>query len=214
MSRWWPWVLVGAGLSGFVGALSHPQMDPGLVGPETASWIGDPLWGPSHALILLAAVALPFGLVGLARSGPLSTLGRRVAWAAAGVSVLFVVESVPHLLATTEAAAVAAGEATPFLDAHLVGAVIVYPLFGLAVATLALVSARRLTHPVVAGLGALGALAFGFAPIAVGPLGLDLGVLFSGSLLWTGWFLTAGSLALLRRRSVTLPPPAAPAAGT
>ena len=46
-------------------------------------------------------------------------------------------------------------------------------------------------------------MAFGFAPIAVGPLGIDeLGVLFSGGLLMASWLAVVGAVALSRRQSI------------
>jgi hypothetical protein len=171
--------------------------------------VGDSLWVPSHVGILVWAVLLVPGLLGLARSGLLSGAARTAAWVAFGVSILWLVESVPHLLAALDQDALLAGQSAPFLYGHLVGATLVYPLIGFSVAALALLSGRTLTHPVLGVLGAVGAAAFGFAPVAVGPLGIDaLGFLFTGLLLFALWTAAVGVTALIRRRS-SVPQPAA-----
>ena len=109
------------------------------------------------------------------------------------------IESVPHLPAPIDHSAVLSDGATPFLNGHLFGSVLVYPFFGFSVAALALLSGRRLVHPAVGVLGALGAAAFGFAPIAVGSLGIDeFGVLFSSGLLMS-WFGVVGAVREIDR---------------
>jgi hypothetical protein len=200
----WPWALLSGGIAGVAGALLHPDQDPSLNGPTAiADWIADPFWMPSHILILLAALLFAPGLLGLTRSGLLAGAARTTAWVAAAVSVLYVIESVPHLLAPIDHSAVLSDGATPFLNGHQFGSLLVYPLFGFSVAALAFLSGRRLVHPAVGVLGALGAVAFGFAPIAVGPLDIDeFGVLFSGGLLMASWFAVVGGVALSRRQSI------------
>jgi hypothetical protein len=108
-------------------------------------------------LFLAAAVlALP-GLLRLARSrGALSTAARRAAWVAAGASALWILEGIPHLLARFDESAVLAGQPTPFLTGHLIGAVIVYPLVGFSIASLAVLSGRSLVHPIIGLVGAMG----------------------------------------------------------
>ena len=87
------------------------------------------------------------------------------------------------------------------MAAHLIGASIVYPLAGFAIAALALLGGRRLAHPVLNVLGAVGAVAFGIAPVAYDQLGIEeAGDLFAGSLLLTAWVAAVGATALVRRR--------------
>jgi hypothetical protein len=186
---------------GFLGSALHPSGDPTLTGDAgLASWVGDPMWVTSHALILAATVLLVPALLGLTRT--LTGNAHTAARVATAVSIVWVVESVPHLLAALDEDALLSGRAAPFLMGHIVGSAIVYPLVGLAFAALALLGGGALAHPVFNVLGAVGALAFGFAPIAVGPLGIDaLGVLFSGSLLLTAWLVVVGVTALMRGRA-------------
>lgn len=128
--------------------------------------------------------------LGLSRSQvPLLATARRAAWIATAASVALILEGIPHLAATSDESAVLAGQTTPFLTGHLFGTVVIYPLFGLSIAALAVPSGRSLTHPIIAVISAVGAVAWGFAPLAVGPLGIDaLDVLFNGTQLWTAWF--------------------------
>ncbi len=205
----WPWLLLGGGVLGFLGSLLHPQGDPTLTGDAAlASEVGDPLWIPSHVLVLVFVALLVPGLLGLARSGVLSGAARTAALVAFGAAIVWLVESVPHLLAVADHHALLAGQPAPFVTAHLIGASIVYPLGGFSIAALALLGGRQLAHPVLNVLGALGAVAFGIAPIAYDVLGIvELGVLFAGSMLLTAWVAAVGATALFRQRP-SVPHPA------
>jgi uncharacterized membrane protein YuzA (DUF378 family) len=142
---------------------------------------------------------------------PSSPAARRAAWVAALAAVLLVVEGAFHLAAFVDEDAARSGAATPVLSTHMVMSLIIYPLFTLALAALALLSGRTLTHPVVGVLGAIGAIAFGVAPALVGPAGIDsLAVLFGvGGILMSLWFIVVGVSALIRassrRRTAALP---------
>ncbi len=199
----WPWLLSVGGTLGFVGSLLHPQGDPTVTGNAAlASEVGDPLWIPSHVLVLVFVALLVPGLLGLARSGVLSGAARTAALVAFGAAIVWVLESVPHLLAAADHDALLTGQPTPLVTGHLIGASIVYPLAGFSIATLALLGGRRLTHPVLNVLGAVGAVAFGIAPLAYDQLGIEeAGDLFAGSLLLTLWLVAVGATALVRQRS-------------
>lgn len=199
----WPWLLLVGGTLGFGGSLLHPMGDPTLSGDAlVASEIGDPLWVPSHVLILLFAVLLAPGMLGLARSGVVSGAARTAAMLTFGASVVWVLESVPHLLAAAEHHALLTGGSTPFLTAHELTAGVVYPLVAFPLAALALLGGRRLAHPVLNVLGALGAVAFGIAGFSLYVLGSEaLLDLFAGSLLFPLWVAVVGAVALVRRRS-------------
>ncbi|MEJ2865347.1 hypothetical protein [Actinomycetospora flava] len=198
----WPALLLVAGVLGFVGSLLHPTGDPTLSGDAAvAAEIGDPLWTPSHLLLLVFVALLVPGFLGLARSGVLSGAARTAARVASGAAIVWVVESVPHLLAAADHHALLAGQPTPFLTAHTVTAGIVYPLGAFPIAALALLGGRRLAHPVLNVLGAVGAVAFGIAGFAAYLLGSEqLLDLFAGSMLLTAWIAVAGATALVRRR--------------
>ena len=204
--RWWPWAMIAAAAAFVVGGLLHPDEDPSL--PEAAgfaAWIGDPLWVPSHTLILVGGIVLVPGLLGLLGARPgLSAGARRAGRVAVIAAVLWAVESLPHLAAATESAAAAAGQPTPILMSHQLLALLAYPLVGLSVAALAVLGGRQLAHPGFAALAVIGGLAWGVAPWAVGPLGIErLGLLFPVGMLMALWFVAVGVGELSRRRAGT-----------
>ena len=113
--------LAAAGLLLGLGGVLHPRVDTtaefddGLVGMfESGSWV------PSHLLTMAGfatAAAAIFAIVrstGAGWSTPMRVLG----YAAAGATAFGAVESMPHLLAATEATAVRAGDAAPLTDLH------------------------------------------------------------------------------------------------
>jgi len=201
---WWPSSLIAGGTSLFVGGMLHPDQPPRSSGaPGVAAWIGDPLWIPAHTLILLSSTLFVLGLVGLLNHRPdLSEPARRAGWLAVAGAALSAVENVPHLAATTESAAAAAGHATPLLHAHMTLALISFPLFGLSLGALALLSGGRLAHPLFGALAAIGGTAWAIGPWAVGPFAMEsLDVLFIVGMLMALWFVAVGVRALLTRRS-------------
>lgn len=203
MDLGWRVLLLVGGACGAAGGLLHPDQDPTLTGDAAlAAWVGNPMWIPSHLLILASVALLVPGLLGLARSGVLAAAARTAVRIAFGASILWLVESVPHLLAALDEGHLLAGEPAPFLNGHLLGGVVVYPLAGLSLAALALLGGRALAHPVLNVLGAVGAVAFAFAPVAVGPLGIEsLSALFAGLPVMFAWLAAVGTTALIRRES-------------
>jgi hypothetical protein len=146
--------MIAAAVTLVVGGFLHPDQDPNL--PEEAilaAWLGDPLWVPSHSLLLVGAILLVPGLLGLLGGRP-----------------------------------------------------------DLPVAALAVLGGRRLAHPVVAGLAAVGGVAWAAAPWAVGPRIESAGWLFPMGMLMAAWFLAVGVGELPRRRAGT-PHPASTASG-
>lgn len=197
---WWPWALVAGAVALFIGGMLHPEEDPALSGHAAqAAWIGDPLWIPCHSLILLSSILFALGLTGLLRHGPsLGVSARRAGWAAVAGAVLSVVENVPHLAATFESDAAAAGHATPFLNTHMALALLAFPLFGFSVAALAVLGGRQLAHPVFVAGAVVGGSCWGLGPWAVGPLGMEsLDVLFIIGMLMALWFAVVGVRGVL-----------------
>ena len=197
----WPAAFIAGGVLFLIGGPLHPSEDPGLPEQATADMIGSTAWISSHSLLLLASIGFLIGLFALTRSRmPLSTAAQRAAVVAAIAGVLFVVEGVFHLAAFADDDAARAGAATPFLSTHMVMSLIVYPLFTFAVAALAVLSGRLLTHPAVGVIGAIGAVTFGLAPALVGLAGIESLVwMFPvGGILMALWFTVAGVTGLIR----------------
>lgn len=192
--------MIAGAVALFIGGLLHPEEDPALSGHAAqAAWIGDPMWVPSHVLILLSSILFALGLVGLLRHRPqLPTAARRAGWVAVAGAVLCVAENVPHLAATTENDAAAAGHATPILNIHMALALLAFPLFGFAVAALAVLGGRHLAHPVLSAAAVIGGSAWGLGPWAVGPLAIEsLDVLFIIGMLMALWFAAVGIGSLM-----------------
>ncbi|MFS8096162.1 hypothetical protein LFM09_03390 [Lentzea alba] len=198
--KWWPWTLVAGAVALVSGGMLHPEEDPSLTGHAAeAAWIGDPLWVPSHSLILLSSILFALGLTGLLRDKPLPAAARRAGWIAVAGAVLCVVENVPHLVAHFESDAAAAGHSTPFLNTHQVLALLAFPVFGLSVAALAVLG--KLTNPLFTVGAVVGGIAWSLGPWAVGPLGLEqLDVLFIIGMLMALWFAAVGVGGLTRAK--------------
>lgn len=185
-----------------LGGLLHPVQSPNPSSAERlAAWIGDPMWIPSHTFILVTGFLLVPGLLGLLDTrSRLSTGTRRAGKVAVVAAALWAVESLPHLCATTESAAAAAGRPTPILDTHQLMSLLVHPLLGLSVATLAVLGGRRLTHRLYTVLAVIGGISWAVAPWAVGPLDIELlDALFPFGMLMAPWFAAVGGGELIRR---------------
>jgi hypothetical protein len=199
--------LAAAGLLMAAGGILHPHADTNadyesaLAGMFEAS-----AWTASHAMVLLGFLLLALSMVALVRErGHDWPSGLRIAgWAVAIGAGLAVVESVPHLFASSEADALLSGEATPLTDLHgLLGAVTT-PVVGLSIAALAVLSARDR----VLGNGRIAAavaVAGGLAYALSGPLMLitadpAFSPLFAGSAALAIWLVLAGVRTARRER--------------
>jgi hypothetical protein len=189
-----------AGLLIGLGGVMHPRVDTavefeqGLVGMfESGSWT------VSHLLTMAGFAALAASLALLARGfGNLRVLG----WIAAGAAAFAALETLPHLLAASDAAALRAGEAAPLADLHTAVQAFSTPLVGLSIAALAL--ARPLDAGRIAtALAVVGGVAFAFAGPAIAITGdSGLSPLFVGSAGIAIWAVVAG---LRTARAATAP---------
>lgn len=185
----------------------HPKEDPPGVSLHEHLRImyEDPLWYPSHAVLLLGMVLIAASLVALARDRSFATVPRaHVATVVAAVaSSLAAAVMLLHLVAAVEADAIAAGDSTPVTDVLVIVETIGVPAFGFSIAALAVVGAttRMLGSPVTAVFGVAGGVGYALAGATF--LFTDaLNFLFptaTGIALWT---LAAG-IGLLRRRRAT-----------
>jgi len=130
-----------------------------------AEMLAHPKWVPAHALMLAGFLALLAGLILYQRSIALPDRTRRWVRLAAVATALQAVEMAFHTAAFVDHANLVAGRATPVLTTHLWLAVVLYPVFGLAVVGLIVAATRdrALGSPWIAWLGILGALAHGAA---------------------------------------------------
>jgi hypothetical protein len=191
--------LTGAGLLLGVAGMLHPRVDTsvdfeqGLAGMfESAAWVG------SHALTLAGFVLLAVSLAVLVRDlgaewGPRQ---RAIGWVAAAGAAIAALESVPHLLAGSEANALLGGESTPFTDLHTVLQAISTPVVGLSVAALAVASARSRAlgnGRVAAAIAVIGGVPFALAGPAIALTeNSELSPLFAGSAGLSIWLILSG----------------------
>lgn len=187
--------LAASGALLMIGGLLHPS------GPWDVQLV-DGRWIPAHVGILLGAVLLVVALLRLSAGMPPSRV-RTAARVAAGAAALTAAESVPHLLAFTDAHAVMHGGATPMLGTHMVAGLFTNAILSISLIVLALLAAptRALGGgAAVAVIVVLGGLAFAAAAPTVVATGVDaFAVLFSGSVLIGLWLLVSG--ILLARRA-------------
>jgi hypothetical protein len=199
--------LVAAGLLMAAGGILHPHADTGagyeaaLAGMFEAS-----AWTMSHGLALVGFLLLALSAATLVRErghGWPSSL-RLAGWAVAVGAGLAVVESVPHLLASSEADALLRGGSTPLTDLHALLGAVTTPMLGLSLAAFALLSARDRVlgnGRVAAAVAVVGGLAYTLA----GPLMLltkdpAFSPLFAGSAALAIWLVLAGVRTARRLR--------------
>jgi hypothetical protein len=191
--------LAGAGLLLGMAGMLHPRVDTsvdyeeGLAGMfESAAWVA------SHALTLAGFMLLAVSLAVLVRDlgQGWSSRQRVIGWAAATGAVIAALESVPHLLAGSEADALLGGGSTPFTDLHTVLQAIATPTVGLSVAALAVASARSRalgSGRIAAAVALVGGVAFALAGPAIAITeNSELSPLFAGSAALSIWLILSG----------------------
>jgi hypothetical protein len=199
--------LTGAGLLLGLGGALHPRVDTaveyekGLAGMfESAAWVS------SHALTMAGFVVLGVSLAVLVRDlGPAwGSRVRAIGWVAAVAAGLAAMESVPHLLARSEADALLEGGSTPLTDLHAVLQAVATPAVGLSLAALAVATAgtRALgSGRIAAGVAVAGGVAFALAGPAIAVTeNSELSVLFTGSAGLSIWLLVSGVRTARRLR--------------
>jgi len=187
--------LAVAGLLIGAGGVLHPRVDTSLEFDQgLAGMFESSAWSLSHLLTMAGFVVLAVSLATLA-NGSLRVLGRIAAFGAAFAAM----ESVPHLLAASEAS---------LTDVHTTLQAVSTPLAGLSLAALALVGARSGeldAGRLVTALAIVGGLAFALAGPAIALTeNSELSPLFAGSAGLAIWAVVAGT----RRARQLTPAPA------
>lgn len=184
----WRGLFVLAGVLIFIGGPQHP-------GGTMAEMLADPLWLQSHALMLVAFVALLAGLIVYARSVAVPARTRRwLTFAVVGL-VLQSIEMAFHTAAYLDLENLLAGRATPVLTTHLWMTPIFYPIFAVTMAGFVTTATRErvLGSHWIGWIGIAGALAHGAAGFLV-PL-FNVGwarILFPMIVLLALWAILAG----------------------
>lgn len=149
----WRVAFFAAGALILAGAPRHPRgtMEEMLVHHD---------WFIAHATMVVAFVALAAGLVMFSRLPGLSGSLRLWTRLSAVGAALEALEMTVHTAASVDAANLIAGHGTPVLTTHLNMALVIYPLFGMAIAVFMIkgMQERVVGSPWIVWLGLIGAV--------------------------------------------------------
>lgn len=195
-----------------LGGVLHPRVDAGLDFEQgLAGMFESPLWTASHLLTMGGYLALAISLATLVRAQERAWTRRLrvVAWVAVTSAVIATAESLPHLLAASDADALRRGEEATLANLHTDLQVFSTPALGLSVVALAVVGAR--TRGLDGGtpatvIAVLGGLAFALAgPVIAFSENSDLSPLFAGAAGIAIWAVAAGARTTHRLKQAPAP---------
>ena len=199
--------LTAGGLLLAAGGLMHPHADAEAGYEQALAGMFDAsAWTASHALTMAGFLLVSVAMAGLLRNVADGwTKPTRIAgWAVVAGAALAAVEALPHLLASSEGDALVRGEATPLTDLHALLQSVSTPAFGLAVAALALTTARDRTlgnGRIAAAVATAGGIAFALAgPLMAITKDPALSPLFAGAAGLAVWIALAGARTTRRLR--------------
>jgi hypothetical protein len=134
----WRLLLVLSGVLLAMGGRMHPESDAkDDLRTELATMTADDRWVPGHSLIVASTALLAAGLWWAWRADAWPAGVRRPLLRGAVVVSLYIVETVAHLAAATDSDALAHGHSAPVAMTHVGLSLVLYPITGWAVATLA-----------------------------------------------------------------------------
>ncbi len=202
--------LAGAGLLMALGGGLHPRVEEGATYEDgLAGMFENSAWAASHGLAMAGYVALAASLFLLVRAVGAAWTSRMrfVASAAVVAAGLAAVETVPHMLASADAAELRAGADAPLAELHSILQAFTSPLLGLSVAALAVVGARSGALDggrIATALAVVGGLAFAVAgPALAITHDTALSPLFAGSAGIAIWALVTGARLVRAHRSIS-----------
>lgn len=209
-----------AGLLIALGGVLHPRVDTSVEFEQgLAGMFDSSVWAASHGLTMAGFGTLALSLAVLVSVRPPTwTPGLRLIGGIAAAATAFAaLESLPHLLAASEADAIRRGDATPLADLHTTLQAISTPAVGLSLAALAFAGARSGALDggrVATGVAVLGGLAFALAGPAIAvSQSSEPSPLFVGSAGLAIWAVVAGTRAARRASLGARDHHLAPAAG-
>jgi hypothetical protein len=192
--------LVVGGIAFFASGPMHPTgSDEGTRTEQLHSMLVDSGWYPAHLVGLLGFAAVAAGLDVLRRDPVLRDRLGRLLPVSVVVAVAGVLGAVVHLFAATQAAQLEEGGTTPLVLAFMGVETVVNPVWGLAIAALAVVGGRTraLGNRIVLVLGLLGGLAFAVATATIAFVD-TFDPLFPVAGLAGLWLVTVGVIGLTR----------------
>ncbi|MFD7878213.1 hypothetical protein ACFV5G_29640 [Streptomyces sp. NPDC059766] len=163
-------LLVLGGVAFFAGGAIHPgDSGEGSKVSQLHEMLVDSMWYPSHALLLAAMACFAAAILALRRGGGLGSGTATVTGVVSVIAVVATIGMTLHLFAALGADGIAGGEKTFLYQVQTWNETIVDPLWGLAVAALAVAGGltRTLGHPITLALGLVGGLAFALASATI-----------------------------------------------
>ncbi len=155
------WIL--GGIAFLVGGGLHPK-DSGS-GDKLAQlhdMLVSSMWYPSHAVLVFALALITAAVIATRRHTQFDRGMRGLIGVVAWISILASLAMLIHFFAASEASAIADGHGTFLIELHTWNETIINPLWGAAMALLALAGGltRTVGNRIVLSLGVLGGLAF------------------------------------------------------
>jgi hypothetical protein len=201
--------LAGAGLLMALGGGLHPRVEGGATYEDgLAGMFESSAWAASHGLAMAGYVALAASLLLLVRAVGVSWASRMrvIASTAAAAAGLAATETVPHMLASADAAELRAGADASLAELHSILQAFTSPALGLSVAALAVVGARSGALDggrIATALAVVGGLAFAVAgPALAITHDTALSPLFAGSAGIAVWAIVTGARLVRAQRSI------------
>ncbi len=195
--------LLLGGVAFFAGGATHPgDTGDGSKISQLHEMLVDSMWYPSHALLLAAMACFATAILAIRLWGGLDAGTAKVTNVVSVIAVIATLGMTLHLLAATEAAAIADGDKTFFYHLHTWNETIVDPLWGLGIAALAVAGGRTRTlgNPITLVLGLVGGLAFALASATIAFTD-RFDALFPFASLLGIWGVVVGLMVLLRKAS-------------
>lgn len=192
--------LLLGGIAFSVGGATHPGDDgQGSKVAQLHQMLVDPMWYPSHALLLTAMACFAAAILALRLRGELNAAMATVTGVVSGIAVLATLGMTLHLFSATGAAGIADGDKTFLYYLQTWNETIVNPLWGLGIAVLAVAGGltRTLGNPVTIAFGLVGGLAYALATATIAFTDL-LDPLFPVASLLGLWGVVVGLILLLR----------------
>ena len=194
--------LMLGGVAFFAGGAAHPRdSGQGSKVAQLHEMLVDPMWYPSHTLLLTAMACFAAAMLAFRPRGGLNAAMATVTGVVSVIAVLATLGMSLHLFAATGAAGIADGDKTFLYHLQTWNETIVNPLWSLSIAVLAVTGGltRTLGNRVTIALGLVGGLAFALASATIAFTDrLDPLFPVGGSLLGI-WAFVVGLMASLRR---------------
>jgi hypothetical protein len=192
-------LLVG-GAAFFAGGGLHPRgSDSGDKTEQLHSMLVDDLWYPAHAVLLLGMACFAAGFLAIRQRGGLGDRMGRLVSVVAWIAVAATLGAVVHLFAATQAEDIEDGGTTFLVQVFTGVETLLNPVWGLAIAALALAGGitRTVGNRIVLALGLVGGVAYAMATATIAFTDL-FDPLFAVGALVGVWGVAVGVIGLVR----------------